>query len=206
MDDKTPLNYDDHILEMLEKAEDLKCEGQFDEAIKVLQKVVISEPECSEAYEEIGDNYLSLRELDKAEKALAQALKLSPNSANALYLRGFLLSLQEKWTQSVDELQRADQMYPNHPEILRCLGWSFYNSNRKAQGIAVLERSVALNPDDPSALCDLGVCYMNSTQYEKAQTIFSRVVKIDPTFEQAQEYLKILKTLLSSPSVEGGLT
>ena len=36
---------------------------------------------------------------------------------------------------------------------------------------------------------------MNSTQYEKAQKTFHQVVKLDPSFEQAQEYLKILKSL-----------
>ena len=195
--------YDDYTLEMLEQAEDLKFNGQFDAAIKTLEKIIISEPMCTEAYEELGDNYLSTRDLKKSEKALKRALKLNKNSANAHYLMGFLLSLQEKWGKSVEELEQADSMYPNHPEILRCLGWSFYNNNRKAQGIAVLERSVVLNPEDPSILCDLGVCYMNSAQYEKAKQNFSKVIQIDPTFGQVQEYIELLKNMPKDHQTKG---
>ncbi len=198
MKQQPSLQYEDYILEMLENAENLKFEGHFQGAVELLQKIIISEPKCAEAYEELGDNYLSLRELTKAKKALAQALKISPNSPNAHYLMGFLLSLEEKWEKSVEELEKADKMFPNHPEILRCLGWSFYNNNRKAQGIAVLERSLALNPSDPNILCDLGVCYMNSTQYDKAHTIFLKVINIDPDSEQAREYLRILDSIKKS--------
>ena len=196
--------YDDHVLHLLEQAEDLKFNGQFDAAIKILQQIIIVEPTCTEAYEELGDNYLSTRELKKSEKALKQALKLDSHSANAHYLMGFLLSLQEKWGKSVEELEQADSMFPNHPEILRCLGWSFYNNNRKAQGVAVLERSAELNPEDPSTLCDLGVCYMNSLQYEKAKKAFSKVIKIDPNFGEVQEYLSVINGVATELDKKGG--
>lgn len=190
------MKYDQFVIDMLVQAEDKKISGDFSEAIKALQKIIMHEPNCFEAYEEMGDCYISLRELDKAIKALNQALKINKKSANGHYLLGFLYSLEQKWEASVEELEKADGFSPNHPEILRCLGWSFHNHNRRSQqGLAILERSNNLAPDDPNILCDLGVCHMNSNNTEKARSIFEKVLKINPHSNQAKECLAFLKII-----------
>ncbi len=187
--------YDDSVQKLLVQAEQSKRDGDFASAIQTLHQVIVAVPECTEAYEELGDNFLSLRKLSEAEKAISQALKINSCSANAHYLLGFLYSLEQKWQKSIEELQRADQLLPNHPEILRCLGWSVYNGNRSAQGIAVLERSEALSPADPNILCDLGVCYLNSALFTKAKETFERVIRIAPHSDQATECARFLELL-----------
>jgi len=191
------MNFDDSVMPLLVEAEKLKTSGQFPEAIKMLQQIIVSEHNFAEAYEELADNYLSLREINRAEKALNQALHLNSDSPNAHYLLGFLYSVEQKWIKSVEELELADNLFPNHPEILRCLGWSIYNQNRKNQGLAVLERSQSLNPADPNILCDLGVCYMNSANFDKAEKTFEKVIRLAPNSDQAIEcsrFLAMLKT------------
>ncbi len=200
------LPYEEGIIAMLQKAEELKNEGNCEEAIKLLQTIILEEPGCTEAYEELGDNYLSMRESLKAQKALLRAIELNSKSSNAHYLLGFLFSIKEDWKNSVEELKQADEIAPNHPEILRCLGWAVYNSNRRGQGISILERSRNLSPFDPNILCDLGVCYMNSIQYEKAEEVLKMALKIDPNSDQARECLKVLEALKSSMSPENGST
>lgn len=190
------MNYDQFIIDMLAQAEDAKLAGEFERAIEILQKVIMHVPDCFEAFEELGDNYLSIKKFSEAEKALNEAIRISPKSANAHYLLGFMFSQQQKWMASVKALQEADLRSPNHPEILRCLGWSFHNQNRKsAQGVALLERSRNLAPEDPNVLCDLGVCYMNTAQDERAKEEFRKVLAIAPTSEQAKECKNFLKIL-----------
>ena len=190
------MNYDQFVIDMLAQSEDCKLSGNFDESIKILNKIIMHESNCFEAFEEIGDNYISLRKLPQARKALDQALRINPQSANCHYLLGFLYSLEQKWEASVEELEKADDFSPNHPEILRCLGWSFHNYNRKSQkGLAILERSNNLSPNDPNILCDLGVCYMNSDNSKKAEEIFRKVLEINPNSNQARECLAFLKII-----------
>ena len=110
--------YNESIIALIKEAEVLKSQGRNAEAIEVLQSILITEPKCLEAYEELGDNYLSSHQNEKAHKALTQALKVNPRSSNAHYLMGFLLSMKEDWTHSVEELTKADEISPNHPEIL----------------------------------------------------------------------------------------
>lgn len=197
-------DYDEVIVDWLENAEGMKLEGRHDEAIRLLEQVIISDMNCIEAYEELGDNYISLKKPLKARRALEQALRIDPTSPNAHYLLGFMFSIQEDWSNSVNELEKADAQAPNHPEILRCLGWSTYNSNRKNQGISILERAHHLNPFDANILCDLGVCYMNSFQYPRAEETFKLALKVDPNSTQAMECMRVLNSMKSSKSLRPG--
>lgn len=190
------MNYDQFVIDMLAQSEDAKLDGDFERAIEILQKIILHEPTCFEAFEELGDNYLSMKRFNEADKALNEAIRIQPKSANAHYLMGFMYSQQQKWGASVKFLQEADMRSPNHPEILRCLGWSFHNQNRKsAQGVALLERSKNLAPNDPNVLCDLGVSYMNTNQNDRAKVEFEKVVELSPNSDQARECKNFLKIL-----------
>ena len=164
---------------LIEEADKKKSEGKHLEAIRICERLLISDLDCVEAYEEIGDNYLSLRKYDKAEKAL--------NQANANYLLGFVYSCVGKWQESVHLLEHADSVYPNHPEILRCLGWSMYHCGERKRGIILLERSLFLAPNDPLILNDIGVCYLNEKNFDKSAMLFKKTLQIDGFFDRSKK-------------------
>jgi len=178
---------------LIEEADKKKNEGKHTEAIRLCERILAKDLKCTEAYEEIGDNYLSLKKYDKAEKALKHAVKLSSDSANANYLLGFVYSCTGKWKKSVELLEDADHTYPNHPEILRCLGWSMYHDAQKKRGIIILERSLFLAPNDPLILNDLGVCYLNDKNFKKAAHLFKKTLQIEPDNEKAKECLNAVR-------------
>lgn len=174
----------------LQLADEKKLMGMHDEAIAICEDILCDDLECNEALEEIGDNYLSLRQFDKAIAALKHAKRVSPKSANAHYLLGFAYSAVNEWKESIYELEIADSLEPNHPEILRCLGWSVYHYGDKSRGIVLLKRANIMSPDDIFILCDLGVCYLNNRDFNKAEEVFNQVLQIEPGHEKARECLK----------------
>ncbi|PJC36625.1 hypothetical protein CO046_04385 [Candidatus Peregrinibacteria bacterium CG_4_9_14_0_2_um_filter_53_11] len=176
--------------QLIVKADELKMEGRHEEAVSLCQNILMSDLECVEAYEELGDNYLSLREYERALKALKRSIALDPDSANANYLLGFTYSALGEWELSIETLERADQLQSNHPEILRCLGWSLFHYGQKKKGIIVLERALNLSQDDCLILCDLGVCYLNDKNFARAIELFSTVLAIEPENDKARECLK----------------
>ncbi|MCF7836419.1 tetratricopeptide repeat protein [Candidatus Gracilibacteria bacterium] len=184
---------DDKIDELLDQADDLKLGGKYREAIEICEEILAEDPGCVEALEEIGDNFISLNQLKKAEKALRKAVELDSKSANATYLLGFLFSCQRDWENSIEFLEKADDLKSNHSEILRCLGWSVAMAGDRGKGIILLERAKALAPDDTFVLTDLGVCYLNEKNIQKALPIFRRVLEIDPDNEKARECLIIVE-------------
>ncbi len=175
---------------ILKEADRLKMNGNHEDAIKLCQKAIFSDLDCTEAYEEIGDNYLSLKKYDKAQKALEYAVKLNPGSANGHYLLGFLYSCMGKWHQSIDNLEKADGIERNHPEILRCLGWSYFHSGHRKKGLIVMERALNLNPNDCLILSDLAVCYLHEKNFDKTVVLLEQAIKIEPTNEKVKQCLK----------------
>ncbi|PIR55002.1 hypothetical protein COU74_04680 [Candidatus Peregrinibacteria bacterium CG10_big_fil_rev_8_21_14_0_10_36_19] len=186
-------SYNSTVHPLIEEADKKKNEGKHLEAIRICEQILTSDLKCVEAYEEIGDNYLSLRQYDKAEKALEHALKVNKKSANANYLLGFVHSCTGKWNESVALLEQADHLYPNHPEILRCLGWSMYHQGQKHRGIIILERSLFLAPNDTLILNDLGVCYLNEKNFEKAAQLFKKTLQMEPDNQKAKECLNAVR-------------
>jgi len=178
---------------LIKEADEKKMNGEHQEAILICERVLTQDLNCTEALEEIGDNYLSLRQYDKAKKALTRAIKLNPRSPNANYLIGFVYSALGEWKKSIEYLEKADSIEPNHPEILRCLGWSIFHEGQRKRGIIILERALNLGANDPLILSDLGVCYLNEKNFDRASYLFKKVLEIEPHNEKAQECLNAVR-------------
>lgn len=178
---------------LLVHAEELKMQNKHREAISICEQILIQDLSILEAYEEIGDNYISLKAYSKAKKALEKALKLQKRSANANYLYGFVFSALHEWESAIQYLEYANEYQPNHPEVLRCLGWAYFCSGLRKKGLAILERALVLAPSDSYVLCDLGICHLNDRNFSRAMELFSQTLSIDPENVKARECLKIAK-------------
>ena len=164
---------------LIKEADKKKLKGEHLDAIKICEKALAEDLNCTEAYEEIGDNYLSLRQYEKAKKALERAIKLDPHSANANYLLGFVYSAIGDWKKSIN--------------YLRCLGWSIFHDGQRKRGVILLERALALAPSDPLILSDLGVCHLNDKNFERSSVLFKKVLEIEPDNEKARECLNAVR-------------
>lgn len=181
--------------EALARAETLRQEGEHALAIEICQKILIENLDCSEAYEEIGDNYLSLQKYGEAEKALMRAIQLNPESANANYLLGFVYSEKSEYEKALEYFEKADMLRPNHAEILRCLGWCYFHSTAPRRGLVILERARTLAPQDTLILLDLGVCLLASRKHKEAKKYFLHVLELEPNNEKALTYIKQIEKI-----------
>lgn len=176
---------------LLVQAEEFKMQNKHREAIEICQQILLMDLNVVEAYEELGDNYISLKAYSKAKKALEKALKVDKRSANANYLYGFVFSALHEWDKAIKYLEKANEYQANHPEVLRCLGWAYFCSGLRKKGLAILERALALAPYDSYVLCDLGICHLNDRSFERAMELFARTLEVDPENVKARECLKI---------------
>jgi len=194
-------DYPDHVLEALEKIEDLKLEGKHKESIEMAEGLLCEDPDCVAALEEIADNYVSLESFKSAEKAALHALKLDKDSYIAHYILGFIHSHHQDWENALDELTVSNKIHPNNAEILRCLGWAMFNSKKRTQGIVILERSLSLDADNSLTLCDLGVCYLQTKDFEKSIHLLQKAMEIDPSNERVQECYRAAKNFSDRYSI-----
>lgn len=183
-------------VERLEKAEQLKLEGKFAEAIAILEQLLLQDPENVAALEEIADNELSLEHFDRAEAAARRAVSIADDSYTGEYILGFLHSRGGEWEHAVQHLRVANHYKPNNAEILRCLGWALFSSGNVPAGIVTLERSLNLEPDSALTLCDLGLAYLQTKNLKKAKILFERALDLDPKNPRARECLEAASKLM----------
>lgn len=184
-----------HVLERLEQAEQLKLGGKHEDALAILELLILEDPSNVSALEEVADNELSLERYDRAETAATQAVSLDPASYTGHYILGFVRSHQERWEEAHKRLKEANRLKPNNPEILRCLGWVLFNMQQRPQGIVTLERALNLDHDNTLTLCDLGVAYLEMRNFSKARALFLRALDLDPTNPRAKECVSAVERL-----------
>lgn len=180
-------NLSDDTLDALERAEQLKLQGKHEEAIAILEELIIDDPTNVPALEELADNELSLDHFVRAEAAAERAIILDQGSYTGHYIIGFLRSQDHAWEKALVELRLANKLKANNPEILRCLGWALLRSGLRPEGTVTLERALNLDNDNPLTLCDLGVAYLEGRDVAKARLLFQRALELDPQNARARE-------------------
>lgn len=190
------------VLERLERAEQLKLDEKFLEALVILEELLGEDPENVSALEEVADNELSLNHYDRSEVAAKQAVALDNESYTGHYILGFLRSREERWSEAVTFLQRANALKANNPEILRCLGWALFCEGKRAQGIVTLERSLNLDNESTLTLCDLGIAYLQVRHVSKARALFLRALDLEPQNLRARECFRTLERMQNSHTKE----
>ena len=183
------------IVDALNSIEELKLGGKHKQSIEAAQRLLIDDPDCVVALEEIADNYVSLDQFDRAEKACHHALKLSKNSYTAHYILGFIASQKQEWKAATKLLKQANELHPNNPEILRCLGWALFNNSKRTQGIVILERALNLDHSNSLTLCDLGICYLQIKNFDKSVELLRQAIDIDPDNARIKECYSAAKGL-----------
>lgn len=182
-------------LDRLEQAEQLKLQGQYRDALAMLEELLVEDPTNVSALEEVADNELNLNNYARARKAAEQALALDSESYTSSYILGFISCREEQWETALNFLQTANRQKPNNPEILRCLGWTLFMSGKRPQGIVTLERSLNLDASNPLTLCDLGVTYVHVKNFAKARSLFMRALELDPANERAKECVQVVERM-----------
>jgi len=190
----------ENIVRALAQSEGYKIKGENTKALRVAEKILIKDPSCVQAAEEIADNLLSLGKDKEAEKAAKFAYSLNEKSYIANYIIGFT-GLDDN-PDAVKHLKIANEACPNNPEILRCLGWGLFHLGHEAEGIATLDRALNIRHDDPLILCDLGVCLLHQNLHEKAVKLFEKALSLEPNNIRAIECYEAAKNIQDEMDAE----
>jgi len=180
------------IIKELAKSEGYKLKGEHKKAADLAEKLLMQDPECAEAAEELADNLLSLEKYEAAKKAALHVLVLKKTSYIAHFVLGFLASHQEDWKLSVEHFRKSNDCQSNNPEILRCLGWALFHNHDHAGGIATLQRGLFLRPDDVAILSDLAACFLQENRFDEALDLLKKAVEISPDDERVQDLLSVV--------------
>ncbi len=112
------------------------------------------------------DECLKIHDRATAAKLVERALKLKPDSADALFARAFLHHIQGRWDDSITDYQKGLELVPNATLPMLYLARSLRSKSDFPGSIAVYERALKAFPDFSDALVEL-IPILDSSEDDK---------------------------------------
>jgi len=110
----------------------LAGQGNSDEAIPILQSIIVRAPACHPAYAKLTDAYLQKHAPEHAEAYFANLLGDPERSAFAHYALGQIAGLALRWSQAVDHYAACVQQRPDSVPCYVPLVYSLMNATRRS--------------------------------------------------------------------------
>jgi TolB-like protein/cytochrome c-type biogenesis protein CcmH/NrfG len=118
-------------------------------AIQTLRRL---RPDSGEAHLALAKHlYWGYLDYDRARQELAAAQRALPNDSECLLLLGYIDRRQDRWEESVREMEHAQTLDPRNIIILKQLALSFRQLRRYSDVTVALERALELDPNDIAA-------------------------------------------------------
>ncbi len=163
------------------------------EAIAEFQKAIDLEPDFVAAHIGLGSVYLEMEQLDEAESAAKEALRIDADSQPARQL----LEDIEKARPVHPEPEQTQQTPPpaDPPDAKQDLerGMVFLNSRQYDQAAAAFKRVIKADASSVEAHYGLGQAYLEIGAFDDAKTAADAVLRLNANHNQARELLQVIK-------------
>lgn len=118
------------------------------DALRMLERAVELDPNRAEYLLYVGWAANEAGNVPKAEKALAEALRLDQGLADAYWQRGVLRQRQGAVRDAISDLTRALQLRPSRHEAHAALADAFYDLGREADALREWKLAIQALPDN----------------------------------------------------------
>jgi putative PEP-CTERM system TPR-repeat lipoprotein len=155
--------------------------GEYDQAIRDLERVISRSPRIAQAYDLIGLAYLGKKDPDQAEPWLRKLRALDPQNPRAALLLGVALRGQGKVQEAVSQLEAALAIDSAYLDPLDQLARIEFDAHRPAAAVERVERQIGLL-SAPSARHQLllGDVQQRAGHNEQAEAAYARAIELDP--------------------------
>jgi len=161
--------------ELIDEIEELKELWKYDEAIRIVNSILMRDPKNEDAILQIADIQYRKWEIGKADKAVdfLNAQK-NNNDPLGLYIKWLLEMEKNNWKEARKYLLKAMEMTnaSNH-EILRCYGLCEYWYGNREKGLSFLKDAFAIDNKDAEVVYNLIQLYILEQEYKKAQEMIA---------------------------------
>lgn len=146
-----------------------------------------------------GKCLIHLQNFTEAEKALREYSSTHRDSADALYLLGFVLNRENRPSESLAIYTKAAAIVRPSSDDLKIVGLNYVLLNDYADAIHWLERSVQFDAGNKDAWYYLGRAYYTMSQLPAARKAFLTVLQLDPHDGRAENNLGLIFESDSQP-------
>ena len=173
-----------------------KKSKNYKEAINYYTKIIDELDDSAEIKSDIlyrrGGSYERIKNYEKSDKDLQNALKINPNDAYILnYLAYSWLERDYRIDEAINMLEIAYKAKSNDPYIIDSLGWAYYLINDYLEAEKLLKRAVELMPDDPIVNDHYGDILWKLDRKIQARFFWKNVLEMNDTEEEMIQKINI---------------
>ncbi len=168
----------------------------YEEAISYYSKIIENLDDNSDIKSDIlyrrGGTYERIKNYEKADKDLIDALQITPDDAYILnYLAYSWLERDYKINEAIKMLETAYDLESDDPYIIDSIGWAYYLTDDYPRAEKFLKRAVELMPDDPIVNDHYGDILWKLNRKIQARYFWTNVLKMKDTEKELIEKINI---------------
>jgi tetratricopeptide (TPR) repeat protein len=138
-----------------------------------------------------GKALANLERFPEADVALTRYSQRHPNSAQALFMLGFVQHRENKPSESLVTYTAAARLATPRGDDLKIVGLNYVLLNDYPDAIHWLEKAVEFEPGNAGAWYSVGRCYYTQSSFRNAERAFQKVLALEPKNVKAAENLAL---------------
>jgi tetratricopeptide (TPR) repeat protein len=173
--------------------------GNYSSAAALFAEAEAASPGSTDALLYQAKSLVHLKDLAGAEKAVDRYLASHHDSADALYMMGFVLNRQNRPEESLASYTKAAAITPPTADDLKIVGLDYLLLDDYADAIKWLENAVKLDRANKDAWYYLGRVYYTKSRLIEARKAFLTVLDLDPRDAKAENNLGLIFESTAEP-------
>lgn len=171
---------------------------RYAEAAPLFAQAAKEEP-TSDALLYEGKSLANVDRFPEADAALRAYARQHLDSADALYMLGFVLNRENKPAESLKIYTRAAQLTTPKSDDLKTVALDYVLLNDYPDAIRWMRQAVIFDPRNEQAWYGLGRCYYSQSEFKAAQESFLKALALDPGDTKAEENLGLAYEMGNRP-------
>jgi Flp pilus assembly protein TadD len=152
--------------------------GNFADASLAFEQYTTQHPERAWGHYMLGLSSWKAGELEKAEKAFDESLRLDPNHVKSLVNKGRVLIELNRSGEALGSLAVAADLDPQSSAVHRLLGRAYAEQGRSGEAEDAYRTAIDLDPRDSWSMNNLGLLLFEQGRASDAATLLQQAIEV----------------------------
>lgn len=165
------------------KGKVMEDKGKYEEAIKIYSAIDETNINYSEFLARIGNCYMRLQDLEKAENNYRKSLEFGPEGYAAEMGLGLLELQINNFNDAINRFGKITKLKPDSDKAWSALGIAYRKANRIMDSMNAFSQALEINVENDAAMSNLLELSYQQNFFSQIEAAFNKYLEINPVNE-----------------------